>query len=150
MLDNGATTLWEHWEGGNNIYSRNHPMFGTISQWFYQWLGGIQPAPDAVGFDRVVIRPQTPKNLNWVRCHYNSVHGLIVSNWQRKGRQLKMDVAIPPNTTATVYIPAKDAAAVTESGTPATKAEGVQFLRQEGAVAVFAIGSGEYHFLSLP
>ena len=148
MLANGATTLWEHWEGGNNIYSHNHPMFGTISQWFYQWLGGIQPAPDAVGFDRIIIRPQIPKNLTWVRCNYNSVRGLIVSNWQRKEDQLKMDVTIPPNTTATVYVPAKDAARVTESGAPAVKADGVKFLQQEGATAVFAIGSGEYHFRS--
>ena len=150
MLDNGATTLWEHWEGGNNIYSRNHPMFGTISQWFYQWLGGIQPAPEAVGFDRIIIRPQMPKNLDWVRCNYNSVRGLIVSNWQRKGDKLKIDITIPPNTTATVYVPAKDAARVTESGVSAAQAEGVQFLRQEGPAAVFAVGAGEYHFRSAP
>ncbi len=150
MLENGATTLWEHWKGSDNTFSHNHPMFGSVSQWFYQWLGGIQPAPDAVGFDRIVIRPQMPKNLDWVRCSYHSVHGLIVSNWQRKGAQLKIDVTIPPNTTATVYVPAKDAAAVTESGQPAAQADGVKFLRQESGVAIFSVGSGEYHFRSTP
>jgi alpha-L-rhamnosidase len=150
MLENGATTLWEHWKGSDNTFSHNHPMFGSVSQWFYQWLGGIQPAPDAVGFDRIIIRPQLPKNLDWVRCRYHSVRGPIVSDWQRKGGKLKMDVTIPPNTTATVYVPAKDAAAVTESGVSAAKADGVKFLRQEGATAVFVIGSGEYHFHSTP
>ena len=150
MLENGATTLWEHWKGSDNTFSHNHPMFGSISQWFYQWLGGIQPAPDAVGFDRILIRPQMPKSVDWVRCSYHSIRGPIVSHWQRHGDQLKMDVTIPPNTTATVYVPAKDAAAVTESGVLATQAEGVQFLRQDGTAAVFAVGSGEYHFRSTP
>ena len=150
MLENGATTLWEHWKGSDNTFSHNHPMFGSVSQWFYQWLGGIQPAPEAVGFNRIIIRPQTPKNLDWVRCSYNSVRGLIVSHWQRQGDKLKMDITIPPNTTATVYIPAPAAARVTESGVPATQAEGVHFLRQEGAAAVFAVSAGEYHFCSAP
>jgi alpha-L-rhamnosidase len=59
-----------------------------------------------------------------------------------------MDVTIPVNTTATVYVPAKDAAGVTESGKPAAKAEGVKVLQMENDAAVFAVGSGHYHFQS--
>ena len=59
-----------------------------------------------------------------------------------------MEVTIPPNTTATVHIPAKDAASVTESGKPADKAEGVKFLRMENNAAVYAVGSGVYRFQS--
>ncbi len=148
MLENGATTLWEHWQGSDNTFSQNHPMFGSVSQWFYHWLGGIQPAPDGVGFDRIVIRPQFPKELDWVRCHYNSVRGQIVSDWKRTGDELTMEVTIPANTTATVYVPAQAAAGVTESGKRVGKVHGVTFLRMENGSAVYAVGSGTYRFQS--
>ena len=59
-----------------------------------------------------------------------------------------MDVTIPPNSTGTVFVPAKDAASVTESGKPAGDAEGVKFLRMENNTAVYAVGSGNYQFQS--
>jgi alpha-L-rhamnosidase len=121
-------------------------MFGSFSQWFYQWLGGIQPAPDAFGFDRILIRPQMPKMLSWVNSSYNSVRGLIVSNWWREDRKLTLDITIPANATATVHVPAKNAAGVTESGVSAAKAEGAQILRTEGTAEVFKVSSGQYHF----
>jgi alpha-L-rhamnosidase len=108
MLENGATTLWEHWKFSDNTYSHNHPMFGSVSQWFYNWLGGIQPHPDAVGFDRIIIRPQIPDDLQWVNCSYNSVRGRITSNWRKTGDSLIMDIEIPVSTTATVYLPYKN------------------------------------------
>jgi alpha-L-rhamnosidase len=64
------------------------------------------------------------------------------------GSKLMLDVTIPANTTATVFVPAKDASAVTESGKPVTKAEGVKFLRMENGAAVYAVGSGTYRFES--
>ena len=148
MLKNGATTLWEHWALEENTFSHNHPMFGSVSQWFFQWLGGIQPAPDAVGFDRILIRPQPVKDLEWVRCTYDSIRGPIVSNWQRRGAALTLEVTIPANATATVHVPAASAAAVTESGKPAAEADGVKFLRMEANAAVYAVGSGTYRFES--
>jgi len=146
MLENGATTLWEHWEGSDNTYSHNHPMFGSVSQWFYQWLGGIQPAPGIAGFARLVIRPQAPGQLSWVRCRYNSVRGSILSDWRRDQNGLALNITIPANTTATVYVPAKDGVAVMESGKPAEQAAGVTFLRREQEAAVYQVGSGNYAF----
>ncbi len=58
MLKGGATTLWEHWSFSDSTFSHNHPMFGSVSEWFYKWVGGIQLADDAVGFDKIVICPQ--------------------------------------------------------------------------------------------
>ena len=52
MLENGATTLWETWAESDNVYSQNHPMFGSVSEWFYKSLGGIEPEESAAGFDR--------------------------------------------------------------------------------------------------
>ena len=59
-----------------------------------------------------------------------------------------MDIVIPANTTATVSVPAQDAATVTESGKPADRAAGVKFLRRESNAAVYAVGSGTYRFQS--
>lgn len=148
MLENGATTLWEHWEGSDNTYSHNHPMFGSVSEWFYKALGGIQAAPDAVGFDKIIIRPQPVGDLTWVKCSYNSVRGKIGSSWDRKNGELRMHVIIPPNTTAIVYVPAKAVKAVTEGSKSAKSAEGLTFLRMEDNAAVFAAVSGHYEFVS--
>jgi alpha-L-rhamnosidase len=105
MLENGATTLWEHWELSEDTFSHNHPMFGSVSEWMMKWLGGIQPADDAIGFDRIIIRPQTVPGIDWVKSTYRSVRGKIVSNWARSGGITIFEIEIPPNTTAIVYLP---------------------------------------------
>jgi len=148
MLERGATTLWEHWEFSDNTYSHNHPMFGSVSEWFFKALAGIQPAPDAVGFDKILMRPQPVGNLRWVRATHDSVRGRIVSNWENLGGEFKLHVIIPANAYALVYVPAKDADSVTESGQPATTAAGVKFIRMDKDAALFAIGSGDYEFAS--
>jgi alpha-L-rhamnosidase len=146
MLENGATTLWEHWEFSDNTYSHNHPMFGSVSEWFYKVIGGINPAPDAVGFDKIIIRPQPVGDLTWAKASYNSVRGIIVSEWERKGDVFKLHVVIPPNTKALVHIPASKAADVSENGKPVKSSNGVTFVRMVGRTAVFSIGSGDYRF----
>jgi len=146
MLDRGATTLWEHWAFSDNTYSHNHPMFGSVSEWLFSWLAGIQPDPGAVGFDRIQIRPQPVGDLTWAKGRVRTVRGEVRSEWRKENGLFRLDVAIPPNVRATVYIPGSDAAAVRESGSSAAGAEAVQFLRRENGVLVFAIGSGRYAF----
>lgn len=148
MLENGATTLWEHWEFSDNTYSHNHPMFGSVSEWFYKALAGIQPSPDAVGFDKILIKPQPVGNLRWVRASHDTVRGKVTSAWEEAGGTFRLRVTIPANAYALVYFPAKDAAQVTESGQPAATAPGVKFVRMEGNAALFAVGSGNYEFVA--
>ena len=155
QLNYGATSLPEDWDyqPGN---SQNHFMLGHINEWFYHDLAGIQCDPAAVGFKKIIIKPWVPAlsgvervgDLTWVKAHYDSLYGQIVSNWKREGDILTMDVTIPVNTTATVYVPARDAAGVTESGNPAAQARGVKFLRMESGAAVYEVGSGCYRFCS--
>ena len=83
-----------------------------------------------------------------VKASYKSIYGKIISDWKNEGRTFTLNVTIPANTTATVYVPAGNAESVTEGGQPASKAETVQFLCMEGDKAVFAIGSGQYRFVS--
>ena len=120
-------------------------LAAPIGEWFYRSLGGIRPG--APGFKSIIIQPYT-ETLDWVKCEYETPYGLVRSNWQKKEGSLTMDVTIPPNTTATVYVPAKDATAVTESRVLASKAVGVKFLRLENGAAVYEVGAGVYTFVS--
>jgi alpha-L-rhamnosidase len=148
----GATTIWEQWEswdgknaqGGMN--SLNHYAFGSVGEYLYGMIGGIQA--DAPGYKRIRIQPVICEGLTWANTRYGSIHGKIVSNWKREGDQLTMEVTIPANTSATVHVPAKDAAAVTEGGNTIDKVKGVKFLRMENNAAVYAVGSGTYQFQS--
>ena len=145
MLSKDATTLWEQCNG---YYSHIHSCFASPGGWFYQSLAGIQTDPASPGFKKIIIKPSLAGDLKWVKAHYDSIHGRIVSNWKRDGQKLTMEVTIPANTTATVFIPARDAASVTESGKPINKVQGVKFLRMESNATVYVVGSGTYRFQS--
>ena len=149
MLAKGATTLWEHWEYSDNTYSHNHPMFGSVSEWYFKGLGGIKPHPEAVGFDRMLIEPHVAGDLTWARARYDSVRGPVVSHWQIGDGRLRLEVEVPVNTTAVVRVPTRDPSSVTESGRPASGAPGVRvFSAEPGAAARFEIGSGRYVFVA--
>jgi alpha-L-rhamnosidase len=143
MLNEGATSIWEAWNGEASL---NHPTFGCVGFWFYQGLGGIRPATVAPGFKRMLIKPALVGDLEWVKCAYASVHGKIESHWRRDKDTLLLEITIPANTRATVYIPTTQPNAVTESGVPADQAPGVKLLRSEAVAVVYEIGSGTYCF----
>ena len=147
MLENGATTLWEVWHFSDNTYSHNHSMFGTISAWFYSALAGIQPAPDAVGMDKIVIRPRLVDDLAWVKASYDSIRGPIRSGWRRRAGGVEMTVTVPVGTTALVYVPAADPTQVQEGGKPALERKGVRLVEARDGEIVFAVGSGTYRFV---
>jgi alpha-L-rhamnosidase len=145
VKESDLQTWPETWSGwGSHVIL----VTATPGSWFFEGLGGILPDPAKPGFKHFTLRPAIVKSVDWVTCSYQSPYGKIVSNWKREGQKLTMEVTIPPNTLATVYVPAKDAAGVTESGIPAAKAEGVMFLRMENGAAVYAVGSGTYQFQS--
>jgi alpha-L-rhamnosidase len=148
MIDHGATTLWEHWAFSDDTYSHNHPMFGSVSEWFYKALAGIKPAPDAVGFDKIIIAPQPIGDLKWVKASYNSVHGRILSEWSRRHDRFKLHIHVPIDATATVFIPASDDSSVRESGKQIDHADGVRLLGKAEKAIVVTVGSGDYYFES--
>jgi len=145
MLAKGATTFWEQWNGH---WSHIHSCFTSPDNWLYQGPAGIRTDPAAPGFRNVIIKPAIVGDLTWVKAHHESPYGRIVSNWRREAGRLQMDVTVPANATATVHVPASDAAGVTESGTAAARAEEVKFSRMENGRAVFEVGAGVYRFES--
>jgi alpha-L-rhamnosidase len=150
MIANGATTLWERWEqlAGGGMNSQNHPMMGSVSSWIQKYLGGINPDPQSPGFKRIVIRPYILGDLTWVRAEYESPFGLIRSSWRKENAEFRLKVTVPVNTTATIYVPARNAANVTEGGKPATTADSVKSLGRREGEMVFEIGSGDYEFIA--
>lgn len=148
MIANGATTLWEHWAFSDDTYSHNHPMFGSVSEWFYKALTGIRPAPDAVGFDKIIIEPQPAGDLKWVKGSYDSVHGKIISEWSHEHGSFKLHVQVPIGATATVVIPTGDVSSVRESGKEIDHAAGVRLLGQTEKTVSVSVLSGDYYFES--
>jgi Neutral trehalase len=148
MIEKGATTIWELWNGDTAnpaMNSRNHVMLlGDLMIWYYENLAGIKAAEP--GFTTVEMNPAFPKGLDYVNATYESVYGKIVSDWKKSGNELTWNITVPANSKAIVYIPAANVAQVTENGKSATSAEGVKFLRMEKDKAVFEVASGEYHF----
>jgi alpha-L-rhamnosidase len=152
MLERGATTIWELWNGDTanpSMNSRNHVMLlGDLLVWYYEDLAGIRSGADHPGFQQVIMRPVLPQGLQMVQAGYQSVYGAIKSEWQQGNGKFTWRIQVPGNAAALVYIPAANAAQVKESGKPAAAANGVKWLRMEGDRAVFEIGSGNYVFES--
>ncbi len=147
ILKQGATTLTEAWDA-NPLASQNHFMLGQLDEWFYRDLVGISMAPGATGFSKIIIKPQPVGHITWAEASFRSIRGVIASHWSLQGGRFQLRVTVPPNTTATVYVSARDAASVSEGGRPAGSASGVRFLRMDRGAAVYQIGSGTYAFAS--
>jgi len=144
----GATTLWEMWEGKT---SRIHHMFSDIGGWFYKALAGINPDPSQPGFKRAIVRPYFAKGLNWVRAEHRSGYGTLAVAWKRTDGcgcgcdGAEVTLRVPPNTTAELTLPAADVAHVKESGKDLAKSADIKAKSADGAT-VIEVGSGEYVF----
>ena len=152
MVEKGATTIWELWNGDTAdpaMNSGNHVMLvGDLGIWLYENLAGIKSDPEQAGFKHIIMRPEPVGDLQFVKASHRSPYGLIASEWQRKDGVFRWDITVPVNTTATVYVPANSVESVTESGKPARNARGLRFLRSDPGRAVFQVGSGRYSFQS--
>lgn len=150
MLERGATTLWETWAESDNVYSQNHPMFGSVSEWFYKHLAGIRPDHHAVGFDRFLLEPKVAAGLEWVEASYRSVRGTIRSSWRREDGLLHFDVEVPVNTTAVVQLPTRDPRSAREGGQLLSEVPSIRELPSATRdTARFELGSGRYSFTAV-
>ena len=165
---NGATSVWERWDsytkehgfngqGGNQNAAMNsfsHYAFGAVCEWMFRDLAGIDN--EGPGFQRIVLRPGPPtagsnpdnKPIDWVKAEHMSAHGRIATAWKSTADRFELDVTIPANTTATLYLPAKTGGSITEGGNDLKGNAGVKLLRMEGDRAVISLDSGSYRFIS--
>ncbi|HXT12183.1 MAG TPA: glycoside hydrolase family 78 protein [Candidatus Angelobacter sp.] len=144
MIEHGATTIWELWNGNTadpTMNSGNHVMLiGDYVVWLYEDLAGIKTDPQQPGFKHILMKPTPVGDLTFVKAAHESPYGLISSEWHREGKKFDWQIEIPANTTATVYVPAMNLEAVTARNAKAS--------RFEDGRAIFELGSGKYHFVS--
>ena len=145
MVEDSTSTLGENLNP-EGYGSGHHPYGAHVGFWFYRALAGIRPDLEAPGFKHTVVRPLVPDGLDWVRAHHDTPHGRVESAWRKGGGRLALDVTVPANTTATVWVPTSRPGDVEEGGVPAAGAEGVAFERADAGHAVFRVGSGRYRF----
>jgi alpha-L-rhamnosidase len=154
MVDHGATTIWERWDGWTAergfaspwMNSFNHYSLGSVGEWLYRFLLGIDQEPDTAGFGRLLLRPHPGGSLDWVRGSYRSARGTISAGWKRDRGRFTYRAELPPNVTATVRIPSSHAAEVRDGigHPPAALASfpGAGDTQE----AVFQVGSGAHEF----
>ena len=143
MLDNGATTIWEEWNGDN---SQIHDTLISVGMWFVQGLAGIQPDPAKPGFQHFLIRPALVGDLTHVNGARETLYGRIESNWKREGDTATYTVTIPPNSTATMMIAGEDPMSVMLEGMPLPENPLARDVRTVGSRVACTLGSGTYHF----
>jgi alpha-L-rhamnosidase len=143
MVEQGANSMWESWDGYD---SRNHTPFCLISAYFYKYLAGIQIDQDAPGFKHFIINPSVVGDLTFVNAWHDCMYGRIKSSWKREKGKLTLNVTIPANTTATIYLPSLSGSGITESGIPVEKASDIEYLGVKSGKAIFHCGSGNYFF----
>lgn len=140
QIAKGATALTESWAGLPSV-SNNHFMLGHLMEWFYTGVGGIRQEENALAFSKIKIYPEIVGDLTWAKTSYDSPYGMITTEWVKTLGGLELDVTIPPNTTATVYLPASVAHEVKNLGNSTFTALGYE----NGRIKI-SIGSGSYKF----
>lgn len=145
MIENGATAIWELWNGNTaapKMNSQNHVMMlGDLMIWYYENLAGIKAA--APGFKEITMKPELIEGLNSVTAGYQSVYGLIKSSWTKTGKKFSWNISIPPNTRAKAYLPASMQSQVKKGAS----ADGAKYIMAENGRLVFELKSGAYAFV---
>lgn len=146
MVDNGATTIWELWNGNTadpKMNSQNHVMMlGDLLIWYYENLAGIKSADAA--FKKITMKPEMINGLNTVNASYNSVYGMIKSNYNNTATQFTWKITVPANTTAMVYLPFAKGDEITEE---LKNIKDLKLIKNEEGRAIYEIGSGDYSFV---
>ena len=143
----GATSLTEKWDAGvGNFGSQNHFMSGQINEWLFNNLVGISPAEDGPGFRKFVIKPDFLNDLTWVKGSFTSISGDIKVAWKRIAGHLELDVIVPENTRALIYLPASDTKQIFEHNKPVSESAGIKLSKSENNKLVYDLASGQYHF----
>ena len=150
MIDNGATTIWELWNGNTAnpaMNSGNHVMLlGDLIIWMFEYLGGIKSDLAEPGFKNIIMNPQIVGDLTYAQAEHNSPYGKILSHWKIDNNSFVWDITVPVNTTATVYVPGEN---ITEGGLPPAEAKGTTLKGHEKGRSVLKVESGKYRFKSI-
>jgi alpha-L-rhamnosidase len=154
MIDHGATTIWERWDGWTSdrgfqspkMNSFNHYALGSVGEWLYRFVLGIDQEPGRAGFERLILRPHPGGPLRSASGRYRSVRGPVSTGWSLADGSFRFRAEIPPGANASVRVPSADPGRVRDGhGRPPDAA--AEFPGAHGALeAVFEVGSGSHEF----
>ncbi len=145
-IGQGATTLWEHWDGRDSKAhaSFNHIMYGDISNFFFRYILGIRPDPASPGFRHFYVDPKLSGELKHSKGSFESEYGTIHVDWENGDRGFRLLVEIPGNTRATVLLPGKD---ILVNGKKLKEMD-KESVSRSGKATGITLGSGNYTITS--
>jgi len=151
----GATTIWERWDGEKpdstfenpGMNSFNHYAYGAIGDWMYRKMVGLDTYEDGVGYKHIKIKPHIGGGLTYASASLDTYYGKVSSSWKIENNKILMDVKIPANTTATIYLPAANAGKIAESRNVLSAVKGIKINESKDGYVPVNAGSGEYHFV---
>ena len=155
-INNGATTIWERWDSYTKgkgfqdagMNSFNHYSFGSVCEWMFNYMAGIRSNGEA--YKQIIIKPDIPRNkIKYVKASLNTMNGKIESSWKMEGNKLMMNVVIPVNTTAEIYIPAEELSAIKIDGSELKKSPDIKIDKFENHFQAIKVGSGSYNIESI-
>jgi alpha-L-rhamnosidase len=147
-VNHGATTIWERWNGWTEkdgffnpqMNSFNHYSLGSVGEWLFRHVAGIELDPDQPGFQNFILRPYPGAGLDHARATYRTLHGEILSHWQLSDDHFTWSVRVPANCTARIFIPSEVDSLVI--------ADGLTVTGREGRFALCTAAAGSYEFRS--
>ncbi|HRG24870.1 MAG TPA: family 78 glycoside hydrolase catalytic domain [Chitinophagaceae bacterium] len=150
----GATTIWERWDGIKpdstfqvpSMNSFNHYAYGAIGDWMYRVAAGLDTREEAPGYQQLRIEPHTGGSFTHLEARLNTNYGEAVSGWKISDHLLTLDISIPVNSSALIYLPSADLPAITENGIPVSGHKDLTIQGTENGKTVVKAGSGQYHF----
>lgn len=150
----GATTIWERWDGikpngtfqSEGMNSFNHYAYGAVGKWLYSDVAGIGFDPEKPGYKNIIFKPLINTKLTFAEAEYHSIYGVIKSSWKLQNGIIMLDIEIPANTTASIYLPTAIKENITESGKSIDTVSEIQFVKVEAGRTLLNLGSGKYHF----
>jgi alpha-L-rhamnosidase len=153
-ITKGATTIWERWDGikpdgsfqDEGMNSFNHYAYGAIGEWLYKFVAGLEIDERQPGYKHILIQPHTGGGLSRARARILSLYGPASSGWELQDGRMRVNIEVPPNTTASVRLPKARLSQVQESGKPLSLGKGITRSLQEESTAVLELGSGRYEF----
>jgi alpha-L-rhamnosidase len=153
----GATTIWERWDGIKpdstfevpSMNSFNHYSYGAIGDWMYRVIAGIDVYEDAPGYKHIKIMPHPGGGLAYATADLKTYYGTISSHWKMDNANFELDVEIPANTRATVYIPSSSVESLKENNIAVSAVNAIKIVGKENSYVVVELGSGKYHFTSI-
>jgi alpha-L-rhamnosidase len=153
-IHQGATTIWEHWDGikadgtfwSDDMNSYNHYAYGSIGEWLYRVVAGLDLDESQPGYKHIVFRPRTDSGLSYAKASYKSAYGLIRSEWSTgEEGTATYEFEVPANTTAEVNLPGVSLAAISINGSTIGQTPGVLASQEQDGKLVLTLGSGIYH-----